>query len=178
MTNGIEGGNQSVLWVILVMLVVVFSPTKANSQFLDLQLQVDSKLTATTERPLSFGVISPNSGTVQVGLGDLNMGIFSVTALEQQMLLIELIRPDALVHDNPTIDTNIPLNLSARYGYSIQNYQNTFPLTEVNNSVRLESNLDQDPWNTIYIFVFGTITIGEVPDGVYSNQILLNVEYM
>ena len=178
MTRRTEGTFRSAVWLVLFLSLTTFVPRKATSQFLDLQLQVESRLTATTERPLNFGVLSSNTGTVQIELGDVNMGIFSVTALERQILLVELNTPDQLNHDNPAIDEPIPLNLNARYGYSTQNVANSYPLAEATNTLRVATNPDPGPWNTLYIFVFGSITIGEVPDGMYSNRILLNVEYI
>lgn len=154
------------------------TPDQAHGQFIDLQLDIDSELTATTEKPLEFGTLTTNSGRRMIELGSVNMGIFSITGLEQQMLLVTLNKPNALRHDNPAVKEIIPLELFARYGYSAQNYQDSIPLPEASSSIKMESNPEPGPWNTIYIFMYGAVDIGDVPDGSYANQIVLSVEYI
>lgn len=164
--------------VFLLVWILFFTPVDGVAQFIDLQLQVDSKLKATTEQALNFGTISSNSGRRMIELGSINMGIFSITGLEQQLLLINLDKPDKLRHTNPAIKDKIPLQLFSRYGYSSQNYQDSFILPEAISTIKVESNPEPGPWNTVYIFMYGAINIGDVADGVYSNEILLNVEYI
>jgi len=153
-------------------------PAAAHAQFIDLRLDVDSELTASTVQPLDFGAISTNSGQRSIDLGGINMGIFNITALENQLLLVTLQKPDVLRHNNPAIQDTVPLNLFARYGFSAQNYQSATSLPEATNALKVETNPDPGPWNTIYIFMYGSINIGDIPDGVYSNEIILNVEYI
>lgn len=162
----------------LVVILFFVSARTARAQFIDLQLDIDPKITAQTERPLNFGTLMTNSGRRMVELGSLNMGIFSITALENQMLLLTLDKPAELRHDNPAIDDIIPLELFSRYGYSTQNYENSYPLPDATSSIKVEPNSEPGPWNSIYIFMYGTIEIGDVPDGTYSNEIVLSVEYI
>jgi len=164
--------------VVLSVLLIFCSLFSATAQFINLQLEVDSKLTATTERPLDFGTIATNSGQRNIDLGSINMGVFSITALEKQLLLIKLGKPNYLRHDNPAIKDTVPLDLFARYGYDSQNYNDSAPLPEETNNIKVEYNSDPGPWNTIYIFMYGSITVDDISDGVYSNNIILNVEYI
>ncbi len=147
-------------------------------QFLDLRLNVNSRLTAETIRPLTFGTVVTNSGQVQINLGDIEMGIFSVTALEDQILLARLNTPDELSHENPEVTETIPLELESRYGYSMVNYQNSYPMESNSNSIPVPANSGSSPWTTFYIYVYGAVNIGDVPDGTYSDEILLEVEYL
>lgn len=160
------------------LFILVAIPLCTQGQFIDLRLRIDSELTATTEQQLSFGKLPSNSGRKSIELGSLNMGVFSITGLEKQRLLIDLQKPDQLIHDNPAIEETVPLQLFARYAYTAQGYDGSVPLTESTNSIKIKSNPDPGPWNTIYLFIYGSVDIGNVPDGVYSNQIVLNVEYI
>ncbi|MDR8390857.1 hypothetical protein NC796_06900 [Aliifodinibius sp. S!AR15-10] len=170
--------NRQLLGLGLFVLLFLGIPLKqGNCQFLDLQLQVDSELRATTEQPLNFGTLSTNSGLVEIRLGAVNMGIFSIRALENQNLLIALNTPAELSHDNPAIKESIPLNLETRYGYSPQNYQASSMLPESGNSITVAPTDGQGPWSTFYIFVYGSIEIGDIPEGTYSDEIFLSVEY-
>lgn len=148
------------------------------SQFLDLELDVDSELTATTERPLHFGTLSPNSGRVEIPFGAVNMGIFSIRALELQNLVVSIDMPEELHHDNPAVEEAVPLDLQARYGYSPQNYQTSEPLPELTSSITVAPTPGPGPWSIFYIFIYGSVNLGNVPDGVYGNDIVLNVEYI
>lgn len=163
-----------VLWTGILLLF----PSITRSQFLDLRLDVDSELTASTEQPLNFGTLTTNSGQRHIKLGSMNMGIFSITALEHQLLLVTLDKPDVLRHDNPAIDATVPLTLYTRYNFSSKDYQTAKPLPEATSYLKVKSNPDPGPWNTIYIFMYGSVDIGDIPDGVYSNEIVLNVEYI
>lgn len=153
-------------------------PQHINAQFIDLQLEVDPEITTSTEQPLDFGTLTTNTGRRAIGLGSINMGIFSISALENQILLVTLDKPEELIHNNPAIQDIVPLDLYARYGYSSQNYQDSYPLPEVTNSIKVESNPEPGPWNTIYLFIYGSVNIGNIPDGVYTNEIVLDVEYI
>lgn len=170
--------TKKVILFILLFGGSVFLPEITNAQFIDLRLEIDSEITAQTERTLDFGTLSTNSGRRMIEFGSINMGIFSITGLENQMLLVTLDKPDALRHENPTVKDVIPLQLFARYGYSFQNYQTSRPLPETISSIKVEPNSDPSPWNTIYIFMYGSVDIGNVPQGTYSNQIVLSVEYL
>ncbi|WP_440999232.1 hypothetical protein [Fodinibius sp. SL11] len=149
-----------------------------QAQFIDLRLDIDSEITAQTEQPLDFGTLMTNTGRRMIELGSINMGIFSITALENQMLLVTLDKPTELRHNNPAVDDVIPLELFSRYGYSTQNYENSNPLPDATSNIKVEPNPKPGPWNSIYIFIYGSVDIGDVQDGTYANEIVLNVEYI
>ncbi|MEL7834046.1 hypothetical protein [Fodinibius sp. Rm-B-1B1-1] len=162
----------------LALLLCLLQANKTSAQFIDLRLDIDAEITAQTEQSLNFGTLSTNSGRRMIEFGSVNMGIFSITALENQLLLVTLDKPTLLNHDNPAIEETIPLELFARYGFSMQNHEDSFPLPEAVSNIKVEPNPGPGPWNAIYIFMYGTIDINDVPDGTYSNQIVLSVEYI
>lgn len=156
--------------------MLITSPSVA--QFIDLQLDIDPEITAQTEQPLDFGTITTNSGRNMIELGSVNMGIFSITALENQLLLVTLDKPTELRHSNSDINETIPLELFSRYGFSAQNHEDSEPLPDATSTIRVEPNPEPGPWNSIYIFMYGAVDIGDVPDGTYDNEITLSVEYI
>ncbi|HKK46732.1 MAG TPA: hypothetical protein VJ964_14495 [Balneolaceae bacterium] len=162
---------------IILLLVLGFSAT-IRAQFIDLHLNINSKLTASTVRPLDFGTLTTNSGRKAINFGSSKMGIFSITALENEVLLVTLLKPDKLHNENAAIKDTIPMELFSRYGYIAQNYQNSFRLTQTSSIIKVKPNPDPTPWNTIYIYMYGSVNIGNVPDGIYSNNIVLDVEYL
>lgn len=168
--------------IIVVSLILgcglCLTPQESNAQFIDLTLEIDSEITARTEQPLNFGTLSTNSGRRSINLGSINMGIFSITALENQVLLVNMNKPKQLQHDNPAINDIVPIQLFSRYGYSPQNFQDSMPLAEGTGTIKVDTNPDPGPWNTIYLFIYGSINIGNIPNGIYANSIVLNVEYI
>jgi hypothetical protein len=164
--------------IVIIVCCWLAIPTAANGQFIDLQLDVDSKLTASTEQPLDFGMLTTNSGRQQIQFGAINMGIFSITALENQLLLVELNKPTTLTHDNPAIDDQVPVTLTAQYGYSSDDYQNAELLPAASSTIKVETNPEPGPWNSIYIFMYGSVDIGDIAGGIYSSEVVLTVQYM
>lgn len=162
----------------LGILGLLLQPLPGQAQFIDLRLDIDSELTATTEQPLDFGTLPTNGGRQYIEMGSLKMGIFSITALENQLLLVDLHIPKVLRHNNPAIDDVVPVELFARYGYSSQHYQTSVPLPANTSDIKVEANPDPGPWNSIFIFIYGAVNVGNVPDGMYANEIVLNVEYI
>lgn len=173
-----DENNTLIYYSLLFLFLFCFGSAPANAQFIDLTLDIDSELTATTERPLDFGTLVTNSGRRMIEFGSFNMGIFSITALENQLLLINLQKPGELHHDNPAIEATVPLELIARYGYSRESYQNSRLLPEATSHIQVQPNPEPGPWNTLYIFIYGSVNIGDIPEGAYTNQILLDIEYI
>ncbi|PAU93297.1 hypothetical protein CK503_12810 [Aliifodinibius salipaludis] len=163
---------------LLAVILFLVNGIASQAQFIDLQLNIDSKITARTEQPLEFGTLMTNSGRRMIELGSPNMGIFSITALENQMLLVTLDKPTELRHMNPSIDDVIPLELFSRYAYSARNYETSYPLSGTVSSIKIEPNSDPGPWNSIYIFMHGSVDVGNVRDGTYANEIVLSVVYL
>jgi len=163
---------------LLTVILFVIGSLNAQAQFIDLQLNIDSRITAQTEQPLEFGTIMSNSGRHMIELGSPNMGVFSITALENQNLLLTLDKPTELRHQNPGIDDTIPMELFSRYAYSTRNYENSYPLPETVNSIQVEPNPEPGPWNSIYIFMYGSVDVGNIRDGTYANEIVLSVIYI
>lgn len=149
----------------------------AYAQFINLQVKVEPELSATVEQPLNFGTQVTNSGQTAINLGDLNMGIFSIRAFSNQLVFVELEYPDHLsLADGNDI---IPMFLELSYNNSNENiYANARPLNENHGLIKV-SELDnaEGLWSILYIYVFGSIDIGNVANGIYAGDIVLSVSY-
>ncbi|MDZ7715682.1 MAG: hypothetical protein U5J95_05655 [Balneolaceae bacterium] len=149
-----------------------------KAQFIDLNLEIEPEVTIETQRSLTFGTVATNTGRHSVGLGDVNMGIFSIRALERQELIISMDKPNSLSHNNPAIGQTIPIELFARYGFSYDNFRDSNILSGPTNNIVMEPDPESGPWNTMYIFIYGAIEISNIPTGIYNTQVVLNVEYL
>ena len=169
--------NFKFLWL-LPFLFFCIPPIAVQAQFLDLRLDVDSKISARTEQPLHFGRLMTNTGRSEIEGGNVKMGIFSVTALEHQLLLVSMDIPSQLHHANTAITDVVPVELHTRYGYSYQDFESSRPLPQPIGNVRVKEDPAPGPWNSVFFFIYGSISVGDIAGGSYSNDIVLHVEYL
>lgn len=164
----------------ILFFLIVSLPSQA--QFINLQLTIDAELTATVEQPLDFGTQLTNAGRIDIGLGDVNMGIFSIRAFRTQNIFIELDYPTALRNPNPEVSEDIPLDLSLAYNNSGTNsIENATQLPAENGFISITENTqtayDSEIWKELFLYVYGSIDVGNVPNGIYSGDIVLTVDF-
>lgn len=160
----------------------IIASSTVSAQFINLRLTVEPELRATIIQPLDFGTQITNSGRTRIQLGDANMGIFSVRAYHTQNIYIELQYPDALKNNEPGVEADIPLELGMAYNNSgSDDPQNSRPLPLNEGLVSITQNtspeLEADVWKQMYIYVYGSIVIGNIPNGIYTGDIVLNLDY-
>lgn len=157
---------------------LVLNIAVSQAQFLDLRLDVDSKVSAKTEKSLNFGRLMTDTGRSEIEIGNNNMGVFSIRALENQILLISMELPDQLYHASPDVSDTVLVELRSRYGYSLQDYESSYPLSTPHASLTVDESSTFGPWSFVYFFIFGSVTVGDIAGGMYSNDITLHVEYL
>ena len=168
---------------LILIILVIFIPGKTVcAQFINLQIKIEPELSATVEQDLDFGTLISNSGRSEIQLGDVNMGIFSIRAYHTQNVYINLLYPDALLNENPAFEDDIPLELTLAYNNSgVDNALNSTPLDANNGFVSIHENTDLDDsndiWKQMYIYVYGAIDVGNIPNGTYTGDIVLTVDY-
>lgn len=168
--------------LILICFFTLFGSTTSFAQYINLRLTVEPELRASVLQPLDFGVQVTNSGRTEIQLGDANMGVFSIRALYTQNVYIELQYPDALKNNEPGVTANIPLELNMSYNNTgSDNPQNSTPLPLNSGLVSIAENTSPEPddevWKQMYIYVFGSIEIGNIPNGLYTGDIILSLDY-
>jgi len=164
----------------LIIFVTVLNSTNLQSQFINVQIELEPELETVVLSKLNFGDIILNSGEKQINLGDPNMGIFSITAINSQIVRFNLDSPKTLKHLNPSIASTIGIELSAAYNNSgINNPENATPFNNENIFVKVNENAlkDRFEWETVYVYIYGLIDVGNVPLGIYEGQIRLTIDY-
>ena len=169
-------------YILLSFLILLIATSTTSAQFINLRLTIEPELRATVIQPLNFGTQVTNSGRTEIQLGDANMGIFSIRAFHTQNIYIELQYPEALENNEPRITANIPLELGMAYNNSgSDNPQNstTLPLNEGLVSITQNTTPEQEAevWKQMYIYVYGSIVIGNIPNGIYTGDIILTLDY-
>ncbi|TYP95665.1 hypothetical protein LX73_0980 [Fodinibius salinus] len=162
----------------LLLVSFLLISTTAKAQFLDLNLQIDSKIATTIYRPLRFESLPTDNKQYNIELGGLSMGILSIRALEQQAILVGVNLPSQLENTNPSVNKNMPTKLAVRYGYNISDALHSSPLSRKQESIQIKKDSNSTPWNTVYLFIYGSLTTSNIPEGRYQNDLTIEITYL
>ena len=181
--------NAAIAAVTLGLLGLLY-PMAANAQFVNLSMQIETEFSATTEKNLDFGTIAVQSGQKRINLGDPGMGVVTFRGLRYQRLIISVDEPERLVHAGEEEDRSIPLELNFAYNNRGSNTpEQSMALDEAGTSLTLLgegvdlretrglSEYLQSEWANMYIYIYGAVNVGNVPTGVYKNQVTVSIEY-
>ncbi len=162
--------------VIGLLLLIALLSKETYSQFVNIELTIEPELTASVEQNLDFGTIITGTGINQIGLGDFNMGIFSIRAINTQSVYVSMTHPKSLLNSSIQSSDEIPIELDFAYN-TIDNDPDKSSL--LNNDMGYIDTFatSNETWHTIYLYVFGYINVGQVSNGMYEGDIFLNVEY-
>lgn len=153
-----------------------------HAQFINLQIKIEPELSATVEQDLDFGTQISNSGRTEIQLGDVNMGVFSIRAFHTQNVYLNLQYPSLLTNNDPAVNATIPLELNIAYNNTGTNAIESAVQLAGNNGLvsvheRTELRNRNDIWKQLYLYIYGAIEVGNIPNGVYTGDIVLSVDY-
>ena len=167
--------------IFLALLFVLVSP-KLSAQFINLNINIEPELSVTVEQNLNFGTIVANSGLHTIPLGAINSGVYSIRAYHTQNIYITLNSPEFLINESSNSTDRIPITLNAAFNNSgvdnqklaitLENNTGYFPVHNPSSS-----NLKTDVWQALYLYMFGTIDVGNIANGTYSGLVVLFIEY-
>lgn len=166
--------------VLHIIFLLLFLPGLAAAQFLNIQLDVEPEVETIVEQPLDFGQLVTNSGRQAINIGDVNMGVFKLRTLRTQQLILQLETDSELIHSDSGVQQTIPIELQASYtNNGVNDYRTSTPFGENMQDVVIEGTPEnpQTTWSGMYIYVYGSIEIGNVPAGTYQGEIVLTVIY-
>jgi hypothetical protein len=164
--------------IAIVAFFIVLCPFESYGQTLQFNMNVQPELGVEVLQDLNFGTVVTNSGRHQIRLGNPQMGIFKIRALTAQSAIITLRKPDHLTQSAGQDTTNIvPINLDAAYSSHTGNYQDVLPFANNELRISLSGDNDKQVWDTGYVYIFGSLNIGDIPPGAYSAPLVLNVVY-
>lgn len=165
-----------------VALFFLLTSQTTTAQFINLNFTIKSELSVTVEQHLNFESLVSNSGEHTINLGDINTGIFAIRAYHTQNIFVEMNTPEFLVNESINSTDQIPITLHASYSNSgINNPKNSTSL--INNTGYLpihQTNLnivESDVWQELYVYIHGTINVGNTSNGIYSGEVVLYIEY-
>lgn len=166
--------------VLFIILLPAVQSVQIQAQFLNLEIEIEPSVDTTVEQRLDFGQLVAGAGLQEIPLGSPNMGVFHIRALRAQRLLISIYADSELIHENPNINTNIPLQIFGNYtNDGIDNFRYSNALTDELEMIIVEPppGSPDSVWSGIYIYIYGSIDLRNVPLGMYNGEIVLTVVY-
>lgn len=173
------GPSKHILFFV-ILAIGLGAPVTSTAQFLNIQIDVEPEVETTVEQSLDFGQVITGAGLQFIPPGSPNMGIFKIRGLRTQRLIIQIDADEELLHSNPDILDRIPVNLQATYtNFGIEDFELSEPLNDISRSIVLESPLGNPSaaWSSIFVYIYGSVDIGNVRDGVYTGNVVLTVIY-
>ncbi len=162
-----------------------------NSQSIQFSVYVASELNASRQQDLDFSNVVVNQGVTPINLGDPGMCVFSITGNQELDVIVSLDVPANLTAQGGSPDV-IPFTLNFAYANKGVN--------DINDAIMVPSNsirfklLDDSTGpagrpptpphagyvpleTTAYIYIFGSLDIGDIMPGAYSGTVSLTVDY-
>lgn len=167
------------LLFILIFYIVGGWINPLQAQFVNLRMEIESELSADVIQNLNFGQVQANSGTNRINLGSPQMGIFQIRGLNNQQVLVSMDSPEELTNSSDESDESIGLSLE--YAYTNTNENNVEEAEAFSGNTALfylgNNGLQQNQFQSAFIYVFGNVEIGDVDEGNYEGTLMLTVEY-
>lgn len=132
------------------------------------------------EQSLHFGQVVSGAGQVRIQLGDPNMGVFRVSAIRAQRLLISLEHSAELRSRTSGNPATIPFDIEASYtNFGVNDYRESVPLSSNIQEMIIEAppSAPNATWSSAFVYVYGTLDIGNIPNDVYVGEIQLTIVY-
>lgn len=153
----------------------VLAGQQALSQGLTIQVGVASGLTVLRDRDLNFGTLVTNSGVTTVTLASANVGKLHIYGGQNRTVNITLVPPATLKFGTNTI----PYTWGGAYNeqLNIPTDPTTVTLAATTATFRLRDTGPTGNYGQAYLWIFGSVTVGAVPPGVYSGTFTISAAY-
>jgi len=176
---------------LVAIILLGFISQPLFGQIINFSVYVESMLDATMESGVAFPDVDAGDGQVFINPGDGGMGVFSVSGNEELDIMVTLNAP--LVLTNLTKPSNT-MDFDLKFAYANTGVNDINVAKVVNGaSVRFqlrerESGPAAPPptppsgthipnITTAYIYLYGSITVGNIASGDYSGNVELTIEY-
>lgn len=177
--------------LLLLSLPGVAGTGALRAQTIPFGIHATVDLNVAAEADLDFGWLVREQGLTTVSLGDAGMGIISITGQADLDVLVTLDVPAALVNAQNPAQT-IPFTFSA--AYANRGRDHTADAVPFNGTTARFQIRRRDggppgppphpphegyeaPPETAYLYLYGTLNVGEVTAGEYTGMITVHVEY-
>ncbi len=174
-----------------ILVTIVFCLSLAigtvQAQFLSIEIPVKAELSAEIEQKLTFQNLQSGSGLHALPLGSNRSGIYAINAYGNQLVWVQILPSAFLKHINPMVQDSVKLQIKAAYvskntdNYRLktlfENHEALFTIYNSENRISEPSD-NYQIWKTAYIYMYGSLEVGNVRNGVYEGEILLQIDYL
>lgn len=163
-----------------IVFLIFILPESTFGQSMNIQIDIDPQVETTVEQPLNFGQVVSGTGPVRINLGDSNMGIFKISALRTQQLLISLEHSSELRSDSSSNMATIPFHVEASYThFGVNDYRQSTPFSSAMEEIYIEAPPSNPSvsWSSAYIYIYGSLDIGNIPGDIYVGEVQLTIVY-
>ena len=180
--NGkIDDAGKSLSYLIGTLILLILAICPAQGQFLRLTLDVETEHGARDVNNLSFGVMAP--GTHELNLGDDGIGVYSLSGYPNNFLNVSIQPPEYLQHTDPGIADRLIIEVASAYANQGENNRRD-AISMVDNRgrfpVRSEKSAKADRRPVLelcWLYIYGTIHIGNTAAGLYEGEVIIKIEY-
>jgi len=175
----------------LIVMLLILSAVPVAAQSINFSIHVSSALDATKDADMTFPQVFAGDGLTAIGLGDGGMGVFAITGNAELDVEVTLVAPSDLVHTQYPAQ-KMPLTLQFAYANTGINDFN-LAKTVAGHTARFQlrertggpAGAPPTPPNashtpeivTAYLYLFGTIDVGQIASGNYGGTVNLYVQY-
>lgn len=189
--------SETAIGTALTLLLALFAPVCAGAQEIDFSSFGSYTVSVETEpgfESLNFGNVIAGEGEITVNLGDdPGMAVLAITGVQYLDVIVTVTKPNALLPMDAGVSDEIPFtSLQAAYAnHGANNYlqakmmnrlQARFPILERQSRPPGPPPTPpregvEPPTETAFLYLWGTINVGDIAGGTYSATIDVTVEY-
>ena len=175
----------------LFLLILIGPMSTVQAQTIQFSIHVSSSLDATKDQDMDFGEVMSGAGVSEIHLGDSGMGVFAITGNEEMDVIVTM-SADANLHHTGSSSDVIPFTLHFAYANRGANDINQ-AVTVSGGTVRFQmkeresgpagvpptppSSHHTPAETTAYIYIYGSMDVGNIDGGNYTGDVDLSVTY-
>jgi len=187
-------------WVSVILFITIIPQVQA--QFVRVRVKIPPKSTFYNMTMPTFGNLFADAGWVSISPGDPRIGSFSISNFENVQVMVGIVAPGALVMDEQNqlplqieagwlndgtnrpdeavqfdaLAQNRKLSLPAAVGSSML-FRGDYATFNLRNTANITRNSANKELLTAWVYLFGSIYVGDVKPGIYKGEIFITTEY-
>lgn len=162
---------------LILLLCLLFTAVNTYAQFLNIEIPIQTETSANTEQKLTFDVYQSASGMHMISIEGENSGVYSISAYRNQLIGVRIPKRTFLYHT--ALTDSLIFNIQAAYGNSGRRSANlSKPFNMRMRVFKVYNGIKEGLfWQKAYIYLFGSLKIGDVSPGVYVGKIEITIHY-
>ncbi len=164
-------------FILIFIAAIVFSSAPLYSQFLNIEIPVKTESSADIHQKLTFNTFQPGTGLHKISVTDKTAGVYSMISYANQLVSVTVSKAVFLKHISH--QDSIKLNIVAAYcNAGVNDPQKCIPFKNNKAFFKIyQSPAAEAFWKTAYIYLYGSLNIGDVHEGLFRGEVALRISY-